>query len=230
MSFSTGTIYTLTNIVNGKIYVGLTTVSLKKRLIQHRSAVNRGSNYAIHNAIRKYGWESFETAYLKVPVKYITGFEEQLIRSLGTMTPNGYNLTSGGEGTAGRKVSNKVRAEHSQRMRGRFTGENNPFYGKKHSIESKSRISEANSGKLAWNRGKRLHYSVWNVGGSHRPGVPRYQRAIVLIHPDGTLEEFKSIKKACLKYELSAGSLGEVLRGEKRKQHKGFKAKYKEDL
>ena len=38
-------------------------------------------------------------------------------------------------------------------------GKKNPFYGKKHSKETIIRLSDANKGKIPWNKGKRGVYS-----------------------------------------------------------------------
>lgn len=47
------------------------------------------------------------------------------------------------------------RSEHvREKMRERFSGKNNPFYGKRHSEETRQRIREAHLGKEAWNKGK----------------------------------------------------------------------------
>ena len=54
-------IYVITNLLNGKQYVGQTTRTLKERLTQHRSH----SNSAIGQAIQKYGWENFKAEVIE---------------------------------------------------------------------------------------------------------------------------------------------------------------------
>lgn len=44
------------------------------------------------------------------------------------------------------RVYNKLKEEYSRLQSERFLGENNPFFGKTHSVETKKIISEANSG------------------------------------------------------------------------------------
>lgn len=52
-------IYIIKNIVNGKIYVGQTITSCRKRWTQHLHDARRGSNYIISKAIRLYGEKNF---------------------------------------------------------------------------------------------------------------------------------------------------------------------------
>jgi group I intron endonuclease len=94
-------VYLVTNKVNGKRYVGWTSKSLEVRWRQHS---RRHSNcFALHNAINKYGVESFTIEVLfTVPTKELaTELEIEHIKIYNTISPNGYNLTSGGEGVAG---------------------------------------------------------------------------------------------------------------------------------
>ena len=55
-----GYIYLITNLVNGKKYIGCTMISLKRRWTQHLSSARKNSPMAIHRAIRKYGPSSFK--------------------------------------------------------------------------------------------------------------------------------------------------------------------------
>jgi group I intron endonuclease len=106
-----GRIYVVTNKVNGKQYVGQTTVTLTRRWGVHLSSAKsqRNSCRALGNAIRKYGSDNFTMQ----EVATASGREEldakelQWVDSLGSMSPNGYNLTEGG-GSVGRPSKETV--------------------------------------------------------------------------------------------------------------------------
>jgi group I intron endonuclease len=52
-------IYKITNLINGKIYIGQTCRSIKSRFNKHKSASRAGGGYVIGKAMRKYGEDKF---------------------------------------------------------------------------------------------------------------------------------------------------------------------------
>jgi group I intron endonuclease len=88
-------IYLHRNKINGKCYVGQTKQNPNKRW-------RNGNGYkgcpAFARAIQKYGWESFEHKILFVNLtkEDADRKEKELITQLNTLTPNGYNVLSGG--------------------------------------------------------------------------------------------------------------------------------------
>lgn len=130
--FKTGNIYLIRNIVNGKCYVGRTLKSAEFRLKDHFRTARRGSNFAIHSAIRLYGESNFTVETLETcDVKALNGMEKYYIAVYDTHIDNGngYNMTSGGESTSGWRPTNvtieKIRsanklhvktAEHLQKI------------------------------------------------------------------------------------------------------------------
>jgi len=99
-------VYIVTNIANGKQYVGITT-NLTRRWHQHLSA--NGSAPALHAAIKKYGHEGFVLSHICDAFDFDAAcdIERNLIQQHNTKAPNGYNLTDGGEGVVGRAMTNE---------------------------------------------------------------------------------------------------------------------------
>ena len=86
-----GTIYVLTNTLNGKSYVGQTVNKAKDRYSGHRR-----SNQLIGLSIRECGWENFKINNYFVPDCMLDYFEKEMIRKADSIFPNGYNVKSGG--------------------------------------------------------------------------------------------------------------------------------------
>ena len=153
MSKNTDTycIYKIENKINGKVYIGQAK-NFNLRMNSHRHSVNSGKNYYLYNAIRKYGWDNFTAEVIKdnIPKRHIAANERYYIRMYNCMSPNGYNLTSGGE--IGKVLAPEVLKELSEKQK----GEKNHFYGKKHSEVTKFKMSAAQR-RLAMNGKKTMH-------------------------------------------------------------------------
>ena len=94
-------IYIITNKVNKKQYVGLTTKSIEKRFQGHTYTALNNGGYYLHNAIRKYGIENFFIEQLDVAkdLKELKEKEIFYIQQFKTFN-KGYNLTKGGDFSA----------------------------------------------------------------------------------------------------------------------------------
>jgi len=149
-------VYLLTNSSNGKTYVGFTN-NIHRRMIQHKSSAATGSNYAIHRAIRKYGYDKFtiDILFQGSDREFILkSIEPQMITKYNSRL-KGYNMTSGGEGQIERIVSKKTKAK-MRRNHANVEKENNPFWGKKHTKESRKLMSEQLIGKPGFWTGKKF--------------------------------------------------------------------------
>lgn len=126
-------IYKITNNVNHKCYIGQTIRDLGLRIREHKSKAKHrtDSGYAIAKAINKYGAENFSWDVLCVceSLEELDEKERYYISLYDSFGRNGYNLTEGGM-----KYAN-------------FSGKNHPMYGRKHSEESKRKMSEHSKGK-----------------------------------------------------------------------------------
>jgi group I intron endonuclease len=151
-------IYIVTNIVNAMQYVGVTN-NLDRRWSQHRS-MNGTSRY-LHAAIKKHGIENFVFTHVATAFDLENAFqiEKILISEHKTKSPDGYNLTDGGEGCYGYKVSEETRAkmrearakqiqtpEANEKRRKAMLG-NKHGVGKIHTEDHKKKIGKAGLGR-----------------------------------------------------------------------------------
>lgn len=118
-------VYIVTNIANGKRYVGITTGSLSKRWYEHCWQATSGANQALYRAIRKYGIGCFSIEQIDAAdsVDELLKKERHYIEHLGTQTKTGqgYNMTLGGDGVFGFEFSDKIKAAMAQAAIARFS-------------------------------------------------------------------------------------------------------------
>ncbi|AFX93521.1 homing endonuclease [Serratia phage phiMAM1] len=96
-----GCVYKITNNVNGKTYIGVTTRNPEHRWWEHCNSARKGSDFFIHQAIRKYGEDqfSFQVISESNDGEELKRLEMENIKiSCSHMTQNGYNKTWGGDG------------------------------------------------------------------------------------------------------------------------------------
>jgi len=138
-------IYCITNLVNNKKYVGQTIKdNPNNRWKEHINVAKRNSPYHIHKAIIMYGVKNFQFEVIDGSASNIdelNDLEEFYIGFYDTFKGVGYNSTSGGD--------NFIHSEETKKkMSLRHAGEKNSFYGKKHSNETKQKISKAGVGRI----------------------------------------------------------------------------------
>jgi group I intron endonuclease len=133
-------VYLVRCTVNGKCYVGKTVRSIESRWYHHVwDATNRGTAFPLHNAIRKYGPESFEIEKLAVAstLEELNQLEILWILSLRSHDRQlGYNASFGGDG------GGIPTEETRKKLRDRKP----PMLGRRLSSESKQRMSQAKRG------------------------------------------------------------------------------------
>jgi len=135
-------IYKITNTINGKEYIGFTIHSIEKRWRQH-CWTNRGHDYPMQRAIKKYGRDSFvhQTLYENENDEWTLKVAEPFFIRLYDTKKNGYNCTDGGEGTLGWKPTDEQRKRMSDSQKASpYKGLS--FLGKNHTKEARKKISE----------------------------------------------------------------------------------------
>lgn len=94
-----GIIYKITNKINGKFYIGLTTTSLEERWKCHINSVWKVDRH-LYFAMRKYGVENFSIEQIDSADDFeeLGRLERYYIKKFNSTNQDiGYNITSGGE-------------------------------------------------------------------------------------------------------------------------------------
>lgn len=102
-------IYKITNNVTNKSYIGQS-INIEKRWYEHKYKAecveDRSYNSILHNSMRKYGIEHFILEVLEeCTIEELDTKEQFWIQQLNTISPYGYNILQGGQGSRKRKVS-----------------------------------------------------------------------------------------------------------------------------
>lgn len=136
-------IYKITNLTNGKVYIGQTTKSVEQRWKWH--IAHKGCKF-LNRAIKKYGKENFiiEEVYTAFTREELNISEKYFIKQFNTLVPNGYNICVGGNAPMqDRKHSEEVKSviskkmsgikksiEHTKNIAESKIGNKNPMFGK----------------------------------------------------------------------------------------------------
>jgi len=119
-------IYRVTNIENGRAYIGQTKNGLMARKSVHMCDSRRKlSKNAFHRALNKHGPAAFKWEILEEckDLGHLNERERFYIKLLNTMSPAGYNLTEGGNANQG------ATDETREKLRELNLGDKNPMFG-----------------------------------------------------------------------------------------------------
>jgi|GEM_PF-3376025 len=187
--------YKVTNSVNGKAYIGITTYSIPTRWRRHISTSKNANGGALHHAIRKYGAKVFHIEHVASARNWhdLCELERQIIVQEGTFLAGGrgYNATLGGEGQYGQIPTAEHRAKISAKAKGRIV-----------TAETRLKMSKAGKGKK-----QSPEHVLARTGSSKREapeikqarlGSPEYRAVMALAYAK---------RSQCPKY-LAALSLG----------------------
>ena len=192
-----GIIYKVTNKINGKVYIGQTIDTFKRRyhskggntLIErmyntyiYNKNNNKSYNDHLLNSIEKYGFNNFDV----VDIFDIAFSREELdIKEKSwisiyksTDKKYGYNILEGG--TVGYTYTEEVKSKMKEAKEGIYFGKDNPFYGKHHSEEQKAKWSKQRKGRKLSEEWKK------NIGKSQQKKVINLDTGLI----------FNSIKEA----------------------------------
>ena len=232
-----GIIYKAVNKINGTVYIGQTTNTLKQRIYQHKSdAKLRNNNIKFLNAVSKYGVDGFvwKTIDNAKTIEHLDKLEKDYIFKYNTIK-DGYNSKSGGHGIhncAGEfnGMFGKHHTEETKKFIGLSNGGTNSYwFGKSHSEQTKRKMSLSQTGSKNHMYG-RLGKSNPSYGKvlseSTKEKIGESVSSLWLVtFPNGTKSVIKNLRKFCrLNNVLYDNGLLYVAAG-KYKQYKGFKCK-----
>jgi group I intron endonuclease len=143
-----GYIYKITNIVNGKVYIGQTSNKyISTRWSCHKLFAKKGKPHPLYNSMRKYGINNFVFEKIEeCNSEDLNARESYFINKFNCKAPVGFNLTNGGESLKGKnnpmygKIpwnkgiprTKELKERLSKQMTGKegLHGKDNPMYGK----------------------------------------------------------------------------------------------------
>lgn len=238
-------VYIHINMINNKVYIGQTCQTPKERW---RDGLGYNRQPAMSRAIEKYGWDNFLHIVLQNNLTELEAKEKEkeLIQYFRSNNKDyGYNLTDGGEGSAGHVTSEEAKHRISQTLKHIYKNkEKHPMFGKNHSEQSKQRISEVQ--KQRWTNEARKELSEKQKERFSNPeNTPWYGkhlseetkrkiaifRSVSVVQLDKNnffISEYDSIKEASETTGVQPASIGRCCRN-KQKTACGFRWMYKED-
>ena len=194
-------VYIHKNKINGKIYVGLTSLHPPTKRWRNGEGYNEQPHF--YNAIKKYGWDNFEHIIIEdnLTVYQASILEDNLIKTYNTLNDNfGYNKRPGGtekyelteeqrrkcgDWARGRKFSDQHRKNISKGLKNRVFSD-----------EAKEKMSEAK-------------IKAKTFQGENNP---KAQKVICI----ETNQIFNTIKEAAIFMKVTPGGISKACRGEQK--------------
>ena len=143
-------VYKVTNLENGKLYIGYTSKPVLERWKAHVNESRYGrKRRALTRAISKYGEKSFsvEPIYQSLDQEDALEKEVYFISEFQTLTSQGgYNLTTGGTSGQHSEETKKKMGDARRGEKGSWYGKVGPNKGRVFSKEVRSKMSEGHKG------------------------------------------------------------------------------------
>lgn len=210
-------IYKVTNLINGKVYVGKSVNGLNRRKRDHLWYAANNPTLHFHHALKKYGVKNFQWTVLfeTESVEELAAQEIRFIKEFNSSDPQvGYNLTPGGDGAPVGDLNPSKRPEVREILRQRKSG----F---KHTEETKRKISQLCTGyrhtpedraKISVAVQARVSAMKAQSGALSKMSIP-----FRIFKPDGSTEDVLGLRGFCREHNLNPWLL-------RNKSHRGFKA------
>ena len=198
-------VYQITHKKSGKSYIGQTRQPFYRRIRRH--CTDSGKCRLIARAIRKYGIESFhiDVVYTAKDLTELNLKEQEFIKDRNTLSPNGYNLHSGGASySISEETRNKLRESHK---------------GIAVSKGTRNKLSTANKGKFRTTEQKLNYKNSWtkerrdnhHAKGENHPGARLTQNQVIEIKL--LLRNNTKVKDVAKKYEVNFQTIYKIRSG-----------------
>ena len=195
-------IYQIRNLINGKVYIG-SSVNLHVRALAHFNSLKRNAheNQKLQRAYNKYGLDKLVFEVLEYVEKDTLLEREQYYIDTLNAVNEGYNICPVAKHT--------VDWVWTPAQRKSRCGAGNPMYGKHHSEEHKKRISDAEKGRIPWNKGRKMTES-------ERLQVREYNGNSKRVQCIETEIIFFSVSEAGRQYQIKPSNISACARGERK--------------
>jgi len=196
-------IYKIENNVNSKLYIGQTINSINKRFRKHLTQINSQNQCsALYSAIRKYGKENFiitEIISGDFTKDELNNLEIFFIKHYKTLSPNGYNLQTGGSST---ELAEDVKKRISNTLLGREI-----TWGDKISETLKKKWKNP---EYREKQTKQRH----NKRGKYREGIVREKLRVKIdyIEFEKDYKDGMKIKALEIKYKISTPTIYRIIK------------------
>jgi group I intron endonuclease len=222
MSIKSG-IYTIINKITKKEYIG-SSKNIKRRFNKHKSDLKnkKHHSYLFQRAWNKYGEENFELIIIE-PVENCQLLIEREKYYLQTRKPK-YNIDLvPNTGFLNKKHSNETKEKISKKNKNKYLAEKNPMWGVKGCNHPRFGVPPVNKGKKGLQSGKK---------GVDNPnyGKPALNRRKIIQKDinNNIIKEWESIKLASDALKIDKGHITNCCK-KKVKTAKGFIFEYKEN-
>lgn len=189
-------VYKITNKVNNKVYIGITSKGISARWKEHIYSAEHGCPFKLHNAIRKYGKENFSIELIDFCNSWeeLTEKEQYYISEYKSLQDEyGYNMTEGGDGTFGRCHTEETKEKIRQKAIGR-------------EVTEATRLKLSEAGKII-TEAREAYRNSGNIGSSRRKPVLQYTK-------DGKfISEYRGVNEASRLTGIHVTTLSNALKG-----------------
>lgn len=189
-------VYKITNKVNNKVYIGITSKGISARWKEHIYSAEHRCPFKLHNAIRKYGKENFSIELIDFCNSWeeLTEKEQYYISEYKSLQDEyGYNMTEGGDGTFGRCHTEETKEKIRQKAIGR-------------EVTEATRLKLSEAGKII-TEAREAYRNSGNIGSSRRKPVLQYTK-------DGKfISEYRGVNEASRLTGIHVTTLSNALKG-----------------